>query len=226
MSDFTEEDFFALEFTFSVHIFDHESAYDEPDTYVRPIKASIVLNDEDPKLAVGSMDLYVLELDNALEAGVNWFDVIDCNDQSIYEHASAAIDGGGDWKPWIKKNFEIVSVHRMLILEKVIIDAAHRGHNLGLLASRRAIDVFGGASSFVIVKPYPLQFGESGHVPSIPLVRKDEFPGDLRTAKKKLVEYWSRLGFRRIARSDYYGLSTCEVQPSTSKMLKTAENAH
>jgi GNAT superfamily N-acetyltransferase len=97
----------------------------------------------------------------------------------------------------------------VLYIDQMEIDPAYRGKGIGLLVLLKVIRRYQDQCGLVAIKPYPLQHAAN----NIPESSK-EFKRD----RKKLVQYYARLGFERIPNTDYHALSL-EYELPTEKEL-------
>lgn len=169
----------------------------------------------------GAVDFYVLRIGLALNEGLNALEACDADSQDVYEYGSAVLDEVGHVKDGLFDNFEYVGGD-LLFLHKMEILPAHRGKDLGLLAASRIIDLF--AEGLVICRPQPLQHvldEEDYHFK--PEMNYESFAKSKTAAKQALRKYWSRIGFKRIGRSDFYALSTATPRPKVRPRAERAE---
>jgi hypothetical protein len=108
-----------------------------------------------------------------------------------------------------------------LVLDYVALHPKWRGLKLGLLAARRLIDLLGGGCGLVVSHIAP----PNRHAPRllrIPTcwVPRHETAEAEKHAARKLRRYYRRMGFERIRRTPYYGLSMTRVTPTLADLLK------
>lgn len=170
----------------------------EASLFHRRLHGKIVEIQEDldaPDICCGTLDIILIEVLAGNSAGFSTEEIFDDSSEA-YECYRAIFDGS-ELKRSIRNSFDIgCSGFRIMLMSRMEISERARGHNLGLLAVRQAIELYG-QDSFVVCKPFPLQFEN----------KRDTGP-EFQAAQKKLRAYWSRMGFRRIGKSDFYGLNT------------------
>lgn len=113
-----------------------------------------------------------------------------------------ATGGGAVWRPRLRRLLQVGPVSgRILLIDRVEINEAYRGRNLGHSAINAAIKHLGFGCDFVTLKPFPLQF-EAGH----PVRQQWEASGDLeglrraeKAATRKLELHYGRIGFKKLA---------------------------
>jgi hypothetical protein len=104
-----------------------------------------------------------------------------------------------------------------LILDYVVLDPKWRGLKLGLLAARGLVDVAGGGCGLVVARFAPL--GPDGRDP--PRVPPAWLPPPgTPDAVAKLRRHFRRMGFGRIGKTPYFGLSVAGQTPTLEEMLK------
>lgn len=94
------------------------------------------------------------------------------------------------------------------VIERMVVDPAHRGHRLGLFMIEAANEVINGHMSVQIVNPFPLQFetdaakqlwGRCGFPEPPGETEGDAHPGRqaaFTDARARLSTYYARLGFK------------------------------
>jgi GNAT superfamily N-acetyltransferase len=105
--------------------------------------------------------------------------------------------------------FEVPIDRDVLYIDKLEIEPPYRGRGIGLLVLLRLMRRYEEKCGLVAIKPYPLQYTNT----DIPESSK-EFKKD----RKKLVLYYSRLGFKKIPNTDYHAFSL-EFRLPTEKEL-------
>lgn len=171
------------------------------------LKGTVLCGPEDEeKTEIGQLCLYWLQLDEFLEEGVEAYDALDaCNSTTEAYGSLLYPNGGSEVANEIRDQCDITVIDRVLILDSLTIEPQYRGQDLGLFVVRRAMQLFGGCSTFVMMKPFPLQFsGCGGPNWRAPAGVKD-VAKEFRSGVAKLSRHWARLGFQRIGRSPYYG---------------------
>jgi len=108
----------------------------------------------------------------------------------------------------------------LLYLQLLQIEDAHRGRDLGLATIAACLERFGNsnAGTLAILKPCPLQFAE-GPLDEA-LVAKYAARGFTTESKRafaSLTKHWARLGFRRIAKTDFWAWSCDQATPDWSR---------
>ncbi len=83
----------------------------------------------------------------------------------------------------------------------------YRGHNLGLWSLVNVIATFGQGSSFVFLKPFPLQFEGGNQCLLGDKLKLDVFTKSEKKAYKKLKEHYAKVGFVDVPRTEYMSLN-------------------
>lgn len=149
--------------------------------------------------------------------------LIACDDHSEeLGHLAALLFGeDGDWLDTVWTDIEPNGLG-LLYLERVEIDDAHRGRDLGLYAAHALFREFGHGGPVAFCKPFPLRNFRTG------MSEKDD-----QEAQFKLAAYWSRLGFRRFMVdgkwTEFLYLDLCSRRPGppfrkANRPRKTSEN--
>src|SRR5262249_27722575 len=122
----------------------------------------------------------------------------------------------------IQQQFTVVQAD-LLVIDWVVLHPRWRGLKLGLVAVRKAVDLLGGGCGLTVCRPVPVQpeSFDMGGIPGhwLPQHRTRE---ERKEATRKLRRYLKKMGFQRIGRSPYYGLSMTHVMPSVEDLLKPA----
>jgi hypothetical protein len=108
-----------------------------------------------------------------------------------------------------------------LVLDYVLLHPKWRGLRLGLLAARKLVDLLGGGCGLVVSHIAPLRHDAHDmlRVPKSWLPRHETKEGR-RQAVVKLRRYYRQMGFARIGRSPYYGLSLAHKTPTLAELLR------
>jgi len=166
---------------------------------------------------IGMVHLLRVNANLANEHGFSLFDACDGHSQGLMEYHNALFKHrSNELKTAIVERFEAYS-GEILILNLCAIDPRYRGHGLGLLASRRCIDLFGSGCDFVACFPCPMQVRGAFDIP-------ESYVSGFGSTKTKLgriklQRHWSQLGFSRIGRSKYFGLSLNHKHPTFNELV-------
>lgn len=112
----------------------------------------------------------------------------------------------GKWKAALQEPFEIVG-DDLLVIDCIEVYPRFRGHQIGLQAVDRTIDIFGSSCGLVVCKPWPLQFTPA-FATNRSKLRRLQVPNiSEQEAVEKLRSYWSRSGFWPVGQTGLYALS-------------------
>jgi hypothetical protein len=105
----------------------------------------------------------------------------------------------------------------LLVLDYVILNPRWRG----LLAGRKMVDLLGGGCGLVVSHITPLRADAYGmlRVPKTWLPRPETAEGR-KQAVVKLRRYFRQMGFERIGRTCYYGMSMARMTPTLADLLR------
>lgn len=194
----------------------------EPEEYVLGIDGKIVLVGEDEsEVVAGTLELLLVLIEVAREHGFVAFDVLDSLTDS--SHYLELIDDGGDWHDDVREQFIDLLSSNLLIINQVKVEPKYRGKGLGILAVKTAIDCFSQGCGLVASKPFPLQFTSwksPDWKPEPPLPKGLSKAQAFRSALRKVEKHWARLGFRRIGKTEIWGLCPAHRQPSLDAAMK------
>ena len=108
-----------------------------------------------------------------------------------------------------------------LVLDYVLLHPRWRGLRLGLLAARRMVDLLAGGCGLVVCDLAPLRSGaaELLKVPRAWLPQHTT-AADRQQAVRSLRRYFRQMGFVRIGRTRFYGLSMERAAPTLGDLLR------
>lgn len=172
---------------------------------------------------VGRLHAYRIHADRAANDGISIFEVCDAHSPELLDLYSTLFDLEEDfYEEEIQQQFTVVQAD-CLVIDWVVLHPKWRGLKLGLVAIRKAVDLLGGGCGLTVCQPAPLQ-ADSFDLAGIPedwLPQNSSDEGQ-REARRKLRRYLKKMGFRRIYRSPFYGLSMTHVMPSVEELLRPA----
>jgi hypothetical protein len=191
-------------------------------TFIQVIDGEI--RDNESNVVIGKISASLVQVGRIADAGENLFDVMDGQSREMAEYHAAFFEPD-DWefKEGIRRQFPNILSLDLLILERAEIEPRFRKRGLGLLAVSRTIDLFGVNCGLVAMKPFPLQFRNylnSGWRPPDGL---QDPSAAFRIARRKLRQYWSRVGFKRVSGTDYYALCPVTDRPSLKKVASAVD---
>jgi hypothetical protein len=105
-----------------------------------------------------------------------------------------------------------------------ILHPKWRGLRIGLMATQKLVDMLSGGCGLVVSDILPLRH-EAHERLGVPAswIPKHDTKEERKIARRKLRRHFRRLGFERIGRTPYYGLSTAKRKPSAEDVLKPSE---
>jgi len=199
----------------------------EPDDFISEHTGVIRCWGEDNVVRrVGKVRAYRIHADLATENGEPLFDVCDAHSQEMHLIHSLLYDfEEGHFKEAITNRFHAMESD-CLVLDYVLLHPKWRGLRLGLLAIRKMIDLLGSGCGLVVSDIAPLRHDayEMLRVPNTWLPRH-QTKESRRRAVLKLRRYYRQMGFARIGRSPYYGLSMAHKTPTLADLLRPKSGA-
>ena len=178
---------------------------------------------DDRVFRVGKLHAYRIHADRAANDGVSVSEVCDAHSAELHALYATLFDTAEDfYHEEIQQRFTVVETDCLLI-NYVVLHPKWRGLRLGLVAIRKAVDLLGGGCGLTVCAPAPVN-PTSVDMEGIPAAWLPQLrtPEERQEARRKLRGYVKRMGFRRIGRSAYYGLSMTHVTPSVEDLLKPA----
>jgi hypothetical protein len=133
-------------------------------------------------------------------------------------HAAFFEPDDWEYKKAVRRQFPNILSLDLLILERAEIEPGFRKRGLGLLAVSRTVDLFGVNCGLVAMKPFPLQFRNYLNSGWCPFDGLQDPAAAFRIARRRLRQYWSRVGFKRVNGTEYYALCPVTDRPSLKKV--------
>jgi hypothetical protein len=195
----------------------------EPDDFISTHTGVIqCLREKDNRAVnVGKVKAYRVHADLARQAGEAVFDVCDAHSQELHEVYAALFDPAeGDLKASLRRRFHTLDSD-VLVLDSVLLSPRWRGLKLGLLAARKLIDLLGGGCGLAVSYIAPLN-PDADEFRKVPKgwIPRHETEGEEREAKKRLRQYFRQLGFRRVGRTRFFGLSLSQMTPTLADLIR------
>jgi hypothetical protein len=161
---------------------------------------------------IGTASFFVFDGDGSLDDGVSLFEMYDNYSQATYDCGEVVF--GPAW------NYFNRSVRRLfpqppgslnvLLLDRIEVTERFRGKRVGLIVLLRIMRRWGKRCALAVMKPFPLQYERVEEIDA------KAFGRDLR----RLIRYYSPLGFKRIGGSEYFALSLVHSLPSEKRLLE------
>jgi hypothetical protein len=168
---------------------------------------------------VGKVKAYRIHADLAQQAGESVFDVCDAHSQQMHEVYAALFDPGtDDLKEPVREPIDGFDSD-VLVLDYVLVSPRWRRLKIGLLTARKLIDLLGGGCGLAVSWVYPLNADEFRKVPEGWIPRHSDEAAE-REARRKLRRYFRRMGFERVGRTRFDGLSPARVTPTLTDLLR------
>jgi hypothetical protein len=180
--------------------------------------------DRDDRVAtVGKVRAYRIHADLAHQSRESVFEVCDAHSQEMHEVYSALFDPAeDDLKEAIRERFAGADLD-VLVLDYVLLSPRWRGLKLGLLAARKLIDLLGGGCALAVGHIAPLN-PDADDFRKVPRgwIPRHEDEAARSQARKKLRGYFRQMGFRRVGRTRFFGLSLARVTPTLADLIRPA----
>jgi hypothetical protein len=194
----------------------------EADEFISSYNGVIRAEGDDGVLhRVGRVHAWRVHLSLAVEQGECLLDVFDAHSQPMSNLYAALFDPENDFfLDTIIRQFDIMDSD-LLVLDYVVLNPRWRGLKLGLLAARKMVDLLGGGCGLVVSHIAPLRpdAHEMLRVPKSWLPRKKTAEGN-KQAVLTLRRYFRQMGFERIGRTCYDGMSMARTTPTLAELLR------
>lgn len=202
--------------------------FDEPEDFVLTVNGEILgcsHSETDTELdckvvRLGKFKLYRIQLSKAMEYEETAGFICDAYQETM-DAGSAVFDfATNDFSPSVLKKFSDLDLFDdILLISHLTIYPVARGNRLGLAAIVQMIQDWSKGCSLIMIKPFPLQF-EAGppETEDRRQLELEKFPTSKKIAFTHLRNYYRRLGFKQVGRSDFYVLSPGGKLPSARKL--------
>jgi hypothetical protein len=196
--------------------------FGEPDEYISEYAGFVRAEGEDGALRrVGKVHAWRIRAEDAAANGESLFEVCDAHSHEMHVVQTLLYEPNAyELKEELVRDFDVLGFD-CLVFDYVVLHPKWRGLKLGLLAVRKTIDLVGCGCGLVVSDIAPLR--RDAHsllkVPAAWLPRH-ETTEEKKEGVRKLRRYFRRLGFRRIGKSPYFGLSMTRQAPSASELLR------
>ena len=170
---------------------------------------------------VGRVRAYRIHAGLAREAGESVYDACDSHSQEMHEVYRAVFDANDDdIREEIRTQFDGFDSD-VLVVDYVLLAPRWRDLRLGLLATRKLVDLFGGGCGLVVSFVHPLN-PEADQFRRVPAgwIPRHANSDEEKEARRTLRRYFRRMGFRKIEGTRFDGLSTAQPVPSLSDLLR------
>lgn len=177
---------------------------EEPTDYIYETSGDLVdIGDGDESEIAGKFRLYYIDVDRACSDGMSAFDVFDGYQTTMDYYSAIFSVRSEDYSRRLTRLLGDFPLGRnVLILDRLELLPKYRGQGLGLSVLRAMVQRFGHGAKIVAMKPFPLQLEcrSSGSEQSAWRQQLDlsSFSPDERTATRKLLRYYARLGFMKL----------------------------
>jgi GNAT superfamily N-acetyltransferase len=161
--------------------------HDEPSGYITEYDA-VIRGDTDHVTKIGTLRYLVIDLAAAEEEGIDPMDVLDSHDSDLAEFVTLVNRRG--FVPSVAKMVGEY-LQPILIIERIEIDEAYRGHDLGLTAISIACEVAGLGCCLAALVAFPSQWHGKSFKTSKAFVRD----------RARLARHYEKAGFRSLRRA-------------------------
>ena len=197
----------------------------EPDEFISAYQGVIRAEGDDGVLhRVGRAHAWRIHMGLATNHGESLLDIFDAHSQPMCDLYAALFDPETDYfTEAIIRQFEAMDCD-LLILDYVILNPCWRGLKLGLLAARKMVDLLGGGCGLVVSHIAPLR-PDAYRLLRVPKswLPRHKTAEARKQAVVKLRRYFRQMGFERIGRTCYYGLSMARKVPTLADLLRPSQ---
>jgi hypothetical protein len=206
-----------IEFSSSAFLYDDES------NHSTQMQGKILVSSagEERNLIIGEMRVFYFDVEGCIDQGYDPFEIFDNINTGILRYFEILYDPDtGFLKQEIIDLFkgEIFSSN-LFVIDRIRIQSAYRGNNIGLAAIYRSIQQFGQGCGLVALTPFPLQFSSSAIDDDRDAeMNYQDFTNDKELASYKLRAYYQKLGFVQIEDSEIFILNPAFKLPDLAEL--------
>ena len=192
----------------------------EPEEFISSFNGVIRAEGDDGVLhRVGRAHAWRVHMGLAANQGECLLDVFDAHSQPMCDLYAALFDPETEYfTDAIIHQFEAMESD-LLVLDYVVLNPRWRGLKLGLLAARKMVDLLSSGCGLVVSHIAPLR-PDAYRMLRVP---KAWLPHHKKQAVVKLRRYFRQMGFERIGRTPYYGLSLARKVPTLADLLRPSQ---
>ncbi len=193
----------------------------ESDAFIYETSGDLsIINKSDDKEFIGKFRVYYVDVEQAINEGIDIFDMLDCHSSNLAEYYGPIFESEEhDFNNHLLELFgHDVFGSNLLILDRLEILPQYRGKKIGLIVLRHAITRFSSGAAIVAMKPFPLQFEvkPSGETQKKwhDRMKLVQMQTDQEVATNTLCNYYSKLGFIKIIDTPMMAVSTAKILPT------------
>ncbi len=168
---------------------------DDEDEFIERVELEIL----EAGKAIGTAELFVIKADDAYICGESIFFLCD-EHQETYDCGEAVYDFLANdpcfrsiiYRDFLPSGSDSLDV---IYLSKMEIGEPFRKRGIGLIVLKKMMQRWGKGCALAVLKPFPLQYGR----------KDDEDELQFKKDSRKLIKYYSKLGFRKIPSRRKYG---------------------
>jgi hypothetical protein len=177
--------------------------------FLQSIFGKILVREENQEREqeAGRITASLVQFGHARDNGISAEEMGDGISGSVAEYWEQLFDiGTNRWRAEIRDELEVCGPD-LLILDCIEIYPPFRGHQIGLVAVDRTIEIFGLGCGLVACKPWPLQFTPAFTNNPRRMLRLNPPSTDKEEAVRKLRLYWAKAGFWPLGQTGIYVMS-------------------
>lgn len=167
---------------------------------------------------VGKFQAFYVDIERAMNEGTPLYSVFDGHSAELVEYHDHLFQTGDyNFNDNILKVAEDDIIdYNLLILNRIELLPKFRGEKLGLTVLHGMIARFSAGASIVAMDPFPLQCEPEteDNVKWRDRMGLDQFPSDENMAKKKLQDYFHKLGFIGLGGTSIMVVATTHLLPT------------
>lgn len=186
----------------------------DPALYSYSHKGVVHLVEANKKTPIGRCSMDYFDMENALENGVNTFDVCDGHSESLSEYFSDIFDDEyGHYSAEVENLIGGPPIYLdLIVLDKVVIFPEYRMNGYGLIVLTKMMERAGDGAGVFVLKPYPLQlayppFGEHKKDEDWEKLKLGRFDLTSEVATNKLKDYYRSVGFEELSGTPFMVMS-------------------
>lgn len=199
---------------------------EDPYDYVTKQQGTILYTNDDGTRRIGSFATTRINFGLGLNHGESAFQICDTHSSwLVHVFYSLFNSRTGEFKNSIRNRFE-PDDHDVLILDSIVLHPKFRRRGLGLMVARTIIDQLGAGCGITVAQMLPIAPGDADEhrIPRRWLPGVSDFC-TATDAERKIAKHFGKMGFERVGRSGFFGLSMSLKRPTARDLERMRRQA-
>lgn len=165
-----------------------------------------ILDEACERVEIGTLEAVEVDIDHVEEVDLDLLEVMDHHSDLCRYIDLVSIDDQ-TWNTAVMRALQTDDpvIHNFVIVNRLKILPAYRGHGYGLEALRVFLRRVTRSCTMAAILPFPLQF--EGREDPDPELQLEKFTGSEPHATQRLRSHYGRLGFKRVSKTPFMVMS-------------------